>query len=94
MTLDNALHTLLGFCFGAVVYLLSVKYPLIGAWAAGSMFLFFRELTQIQSNNQGHEDDFRYGWGRNFDPARNHLREWLYPSIALAVVAGLSSAFL
>jgi hypothetical protein len=92
MTLDNALHTLLGFVIGAIVYALSRLNLCLGAWASGSLLLFFRELTQIQTNS--FQDNFFQGWGRNFDPARNHVREWFYPSVALAMLAGLLSAFL
>jgi hypothetical protein len=84
MTIDNLYHALLGLAVAIVVGGLSFVSHLLAAWAAGSLLLFFRELTQIQ--NVSFNDNFLMGWDRNFDFSQNHVREWLYPSIALAIL--------
>lgn len=59
-TFDNLLHTILGSAIAAWVVLFLWLYPQVLPAFMATMFLYLREVGQVQGGYYGH--DFRRGW--------------------------------
>jgi len=92
ITLDNLLHTILGFVFMGALWGLS------GAWSVDShdwsfyartaiVVLYVRELGQVQARYYG--NNFLKGWtlaGTDPDRAFHRHMEWIVPGIVINAI--------
>lgn len=88
-TLDNLLHTVLGFALMGLFWLISgpgsfsdADWPRYALMAA--LVLYLRELGQVQARYHG--NNFLRGWtlaGTDPDRAFHRHMEWIVPSIII-----------